>query len=512
MATVYSLICWGGRTGKSVTASSTTDYVTLTNHGLRSATGVRFLSGTLPTVASGAALDTSTTYYAKPIASNTFELYRESALTTKIDFTNNGSSLYMVSAYFSGLTSGDKSRYGSAGSERIYDGLAAWNTGRAAAGSFDTEVCEIGMAWDDYTASQNITVPSAETLITSKVNGVRSSAYHAGISGAGYRLYRYSASNSYTLILSSIRCTCDGFEVYLPSTVTGYGPGGVRLVNYFGSLKNMIVRGRFDYASGGNGISCEAPFSNAENCLSMGWNYGVYITNYTAGVQIANCTSAKNAYGFFGYSGANISGWYYNNIAIGNTTANWQAIPSGLTAASNNAGISGDTVWKTGTNPTITTLTADNSTFFDYAGNDYRAANSSCPQVDTGIVYYGYEDYSTDLADAERPSYNNGGAEAFDVGCYEFDNGYGLHPTTSTIALTNIVSGTRILITRDDTGAVLYNDVPGTSLTQSVTYIGAFTVVARKASVTPFYREFIASGVTVANQTTSIKLLQQLDE
>lgn len=35
MATVYSLVCWGGRTGKTVSISASTDVVTLTRHGVR---------------------------------------------------------------------------------------------------------------------------------------------------------------------------------------------------------------------------------------------------------------------------------------------------------------------------------------------------------------------------------------------------------------------------------------------------------------------------------------------
>ena len=120
--------------------------------------------------------------------------------------------------------------------------------------------------------------------------------------------------------------------------------------------------------------------------------------------------------------------------------------------------------------------------------------------------------YNTDISGSERPNYNNGGAEAWDGGCYEFDHGYGNHPATATISLTNVISGSRVLITRDDTSAVLYNDVPGTALDFETGYIGNFSVVIRKASESPFYREFSAGGTTVADQTTSIKALQQLDE
>jgi len=181
---VYSLICWGGRTGKSVTAATATDLVTLTNHGLRNATGVAFTSGTLPTVAD-AALALNTIYYAKYIAANTFELYYDVALTSKINFTSTGSALLMKSAYLLGLA--DLSRWGSSGSERIYNGLNAWYTARnTLATEYDPEVCEIGMAWDDIGTNFSILSKAPYTLLVSSVNGVRSDAYHAGAINTGY--------------------------------------------------------------------------------------------------------------------------------------------------------------------------------------------------------------------------------------------------------------------------------------------------------------------------------------
>ena len=54
--------------------------------------------------------------------------------------------------------------------------------------------------------------------------------------------------------------------------------------------------------------------------------------------------------------------------------------------------------------------------------------------------------------------------------------------------------------------------LPGSSLSFVTGYIGNFSVVIRKASESPYYREFSAGGTTVADQTTSIKALQQLDE
>jgi hypothetical protein len=155
MATVASLICWGGLNGKQVASINTsTDQLTITNHGLRDGGGVQFDSWTTaPTVAGGVALNT--TYYAKHISQNAFELYYDSGLTSKLDFTAAGSALYLKSAYLKGLT--DTSRWGT----RIYDGIATWNTGRSGASAFDVEIAEIGEAFTEIaTEGTLISVPS----------------------------------------------------------------------------------------------------------------------------------------------------------------------------------------------------------------------------------------------------------------------------------------------------------------------------------------------------------------
>ena len=72
MATVYGLVCWGGRTGKTVTLTIASPcVVTSTNHGLRDGTGLVFsTTGALPT-----GITAGTTYYARSTAANTFNLY-----------------------------------------------------------------------------------------------------------------------------------------------------------------------------------------------------------------------------------------------------------------------------------------------------------------------------------------------------------------------------------------------------------------------------------------------------
>ena len=494
MATVHSLVCWGGRTGKSVTASNSSGLIfTSTNHGLRDGTGLVFSGTTAP-----GNVTFGTTYYAKSLSANTFAIYTEPELTNRVAWSSAGSGVYAKSKKMLDYFDQYAGRWGDVGSERCYDGLASWNTARASALPTDEEVCEIGQAFDDNIANITIGIPCGAARIETKVNGQYTEAYHNGAIGAGYRVYRTSMGNNTTIYVTAQRVTVDGITVQL-AAVAGYAPNGLYL-GALGKAINVISIGRSD--GNGTGLRAEGQFSEFHNCLSIGWEKGFSSASSYVYFSIYNCTAVKNTYGFQTGSTTAIYGKFYNNIFVGNTT-NYYAV-TGLLASQNNAGVSGDTPY--GTNP-ITMAITD---FLDYANNDFRPALSTSPQVDSGVEYYGALAY--DIADAERPNYNNGGAEAFDIGCYEYDHGYGDHPATSHISLTNIVSGSRVLITRDDTSAVLYNDVPGASLNLETGYIGNFTVRIRKGSASPVYREFTAGGTTVADQTTSIKVLQQLDE
>lgn len=557
MATNYSYICWGGRTGKSVTVNSSTDYVTLTNHGLRDGKGVAFASGTLPTVA-GTALALNTTYYAKKISSSTFELYYDAGLTSKINFTSTGSSLILKGAHFLALA--NPSRYGPAGAERIYDGLNSFATARASVAlPSDYEICEIGEAFDDtLSANVSLNFGASATLVTTMVNGARSEAFHNGVVGAGYIAWRSEGSSYYAIICSGYNTSVDGFTVRAIAASTS-GIRGVYLARPSCWATRMIAIGPAGFLRG-IGFYMNNAYTHCVGCLAVGFGIGFAMTTYQYGVMMKNNLAAKNAVGFGTESSSNqYYGIYINNISIGNTT-NWASSVSGFERASNNAGESGNSPWVTSTNPTITMATTD---FVDFDNNDFRPASFTSPQVEAGMYLFGAE---FDLADNFRPNYTGPlygtsvaagsfvtglvytieavgttdftaiGASAntvgvkfkatgagsgdgtaildavFDVGCFEYDHSYGDWPATATIELSNIVSGSRVLITRDDTSAVLYNDVPGGSLSFSTQYIGAFTVIVRKASASPYYREFTAGGSTVADQTTSIKILQQLDE
>ena len=506
---IYSLVCWGGATGKSVAVSASTDYVTLTNHGLKNGAGVRFFSGTLPTVA-GTALALNTTYYAKYISSNTFELYYDAALTsnTKINFTSTGSSLVLKSAYLLGLS--DTSRWGT----RIYDGLNSWYAGRKDVSTyFDAEVCELGEAMYDGVTAVVISAPAESWTITSLVNGVRSSAFPDGSPHGGY-VITYGTSNNVALTLSAPRCTVDGLAVFNWSTSAG--TMGIRINAPSCTVEKCVVVGGFNGHTGIY-VTASAAVVFVKNCLVTGFANGYYIYNTATAVTFLNCIAYRNGSGFYTNNTSGYSAQHYNCISIGNASSNWFTGSMGDYNAGESDGAGG---YLLGTPPGAGVIGLTSADFVNYLGSgtapnwtvvpDLSPSSASAGQVDAGTYIYGVS--PTDITDAEVPNYNNGGAEAVDIGCYEYDHGFGNHPATATISLTNIVSGSRVLITRDDTSAVLYNDVPGASLSFVTGYIGNFSVVIRKASESPYYREFSAGGATVADQTTSIKALQQLDE
>lgn len=486
MATVYSLICWGGKDGKSVTVNSTTDLVTLTNHGLRNSKGVQFVSGTLPTV-SGTALALNTNYFAKWISTSTFELYYESSLTTKINFTSTGSSLVMKGSYYQGLS--DTSRWGT----RIFDGRVSWNTTRAAVATvFDTEVAELGDDYDDLVgATWTCTIPAAAVVMTSMVNGVRGNGWHGGVVGAGY-VAAVPNGGIKALASGNIQdVTFDGFSCTVLSTSLS---GTALATSILGGnvVKNMILSGIS--TSFGIGISLQGAMTKLQNCLITGLLRGIAPSSYTYGALIANNTVVGNGTGVYAEgSGAYTYGKWYNNAVFGNTT-NWsRAAPAAVEAASHNTGESGDAIatWEVGAGATSFDITS--AAFANYAGGDFRPASASSLLVDAGTDYYGRLAY--DLGDNEVPNYNNGGAEGIDIGCFEFDHEYGNHPASHVLTLTNVVVGSRVLVRDQADTTTHYDQIAADSTVEiTVTVYGDtrdnWRIKIRKASAAPFYQPF----------------------
>lgn len=521
MATVNSLVCWGGLTGKVVTLSIANPcVVTSTKHGVRDGLGLVFsTSGALPTgVVAGV------TYYAKKIDVDTFNLYDTKAhavsggATGRVATTGSQSGIQTaksdliinpatrLAAY--GLS--DLTRWGS----RIYDGISSWNAARtsAPASSLDVEICELG---EDFIDSQSdtiyLSVPSAAIRIETKVNEIRSEGFHVGVVAAGYCLHSPIGSID-QLYVNRPNVTTDGFTL---TCIPGwYSVYHIRCQQYSPTIKNMVViggGGQYSPNTYGYGIRFDdgASLATCINNVVVGCYRGISLTGYHVGALVANNTATNNGVGM--HSDSSMSGRYYNNLSVGNTS-NYSAI-SGPGVATNNAGLAGE-AWMFGTGSSrLTVATTD---FYGYASTpiNLRAASVGSPQVDAGVAYYGSLTY--DVADALTPNYNNGGSVAYDIGAYEFDHGYGLPPATCTLTLTNVVVGSRINI-RDQAGTTTHYDALAASSTVVVpiTVYGSsldnWRIRVRKASGSPNYIPYETLMTAIAG-ATSIYVSQIPDE
>ena len=489
MATVYSLVCWGGLTGKVVSISASTDVVTLTNHGLRNGAKL-WPSGTLPSE-----LNASTPVYARSTGTNTFTLHTSAAgaiaNTGQILFA--GSSTYAAVTLKSDLVASpstaladyglsDLSRWGAPGSERVYDGVASWRTTRnAATNATLDEVCEIAESFIEYRGSTlNINLGGGSNLIHTKIGSKRTPAFHAGVFDIGYEL---RASSSYVnLQLTGLNSIVDGFEVSSSNTDN-------TLLEITGTViaKNILVDGAGTARTHGIRVGS---YARAENVVVKNCITGVICVEYATNYFILNCLITKCTTGFQKASSSSTAGFFYNNIALGNTT-NWQSSPTGISAASKNAGGTGEAwVSASGTRIEITEASPFSTTFTDWTNNVFRLASGSA-LIDAATEYYNIQ--AADVSGAERPSYNNGGAEYYDVGPYEFDKGFGPHPASHTLTLTNVVVGSRVHI-RDQADTVTHYDAiaAASSVVIPITVYGDsrdnWRIKVRKASAAPYYQ------------------------
>lgn len=491
MAIIYSLICFGGRTGKTVTFTVSGSVVNLTNHGLRDGKGVAFSStGTLP-----AGLAAGTIYYVRSTGANTFTLHATNAdalaNTGQVTFTTTGTGTHNVKGqYFLSLTSGQRARYGSPGSERIYDGLVSMLSGTNPQLTINDEaVIEFGDEFDDTIAyAQSMNTPASRTAYTSLINGERSSAFHFGVVGRGYTL---RAVNDYANgpNVTGFNTTVDGISFRVERfTVRGFELNGNNNV-----LKNCIAFGvgspgsSVGFLINDGAINC-ALINNLAVGISGASSTGFRFNGYGANLTfVAHNSAHKNTNGFqMANQSTTQRGFYYNNVSVGNTV-NWSAFNSTqFQAAANNYGEAADQPWFKGTDTSIKTLTTDH--FADWAANDFRPAPGA-PHVDTAINTFRME--PVDLSGFARPAYNDGNPEVYDGGCYERDLGF-VRPAAHTLTLTNVVVGSRVLIESQDGSTAHYSGVASTTtVTATVTVYGdardQWRIKVRKASESPFY-------------------------
>ena len=503
---VFSLVCWGGRTGKSVTASNSSGLLfASTNHGLRDGTGLVFSGTTAP-----GNVTFGVTYYAKSLSANTFAIYTEAALTNRVAWSSAGSGVIAKSALMLDYFDQYPGRWGDAGSERCYDGLFSWASGRAVASAVDEEVCELGQAFTEIVSSSlQITVPCAVYTITSMLAGKRSEAFHAGTKTAGY-CFANSTTNR-KLRLTRPQGTVEGFVIEDTSSNYRY-QATLELEGFLTKGRNIIVAGNIASISTSVGVLLYGQISSIENSLVYGFYEGISLYQYTGSPSILNCTATKNTTGINAANtgGANGNGAsVIDTISIGNTTLNWYATNvTDLRAATNNLGGTGEAwIYGTGTRIEVTETSPFSALFVDWTNNDFRPASASSDSVDTGVEYYGALIY--DIADAERPNYNNGGAEAFDVGCYEFDHGYGDHPITATLTLTGLSVGSDVVVRSAGTSTILASVDQVTGSTWEYTYGATHSVdidVIKPGLVLVPFR-----NLALTASDSSLPVSQQLD-
>ncbi len=510
MATINSLVCWGGLTGKNgFTVSTATSQITLTRHGIMSGLAVFFSAWTTRPNVAGATLALDTRYYPKWISDDVFELYYDAGLTSKIVFTTTGAGLYLKSGLL--LAPADLSRWynSTTTTYRIYDSLKNANTVRSASAvTTDLEVIEIGEAFRDHMLdySLDLVILAASVRITASVNGLRTSAHHNGNPLGGYE-FVYSQYNGLTLLKYNMEV--DGFRI--KSAVEG--AYAIQLSKRGSVARNMIITGP---GSGTTvvGIGASQGAATIEYCVVTDCGYGLNLIAYEGPFYVRNNLFAKNGRGVEAqYNGAYpVYGFFFNNIAIGNVTYDWSTQPPSLDGASNNAGV-GTQAWVTAGGSRVT-IGADwngaNPLFRNYAANDFYPATpntNSSLIVETGTSYYAA--LPVDITGSPAPNYMNGAVAFLDIGPYEFDHGYGPWPVTATLTLTGLVSGSDIVVLVAGTSTILTSVDANAGSSWGYTYTTAQNVDI--GIIKPGYKVKYIRNYPLLTSSVSIPVEQQPD-
>lgn len=87
------------------------------------------------------------------------------------------------------------------------------------------------------------------------------------------------------------------------------------------------------------------------------------------------------------------------------------------------------------------------------------------------------------------------------------------YPLPGAIAtINNLIAGSRVKVTRVDTGALLAQDATaGTSITFDVPYSGSVLIEARKGTGTPAYRPWVTQANITTGSTITVTALQEID-
>ena len=433
MAVEYHLLTAFG-TGKTVTMSIASPcVVTYTAHGLSDGFKVVFTTtGALPTgVTSG------TTYYAKSTAANTFNLYTDAGLTNVVNTSGSQSGTHtIVSDYWyrlptSGSSDNWKSRYYYSGAYQVFAKLSEWLSNLPSRYDYKTNlILEIAEKWTDTSSAYTDQFQKFySVLITTKINGVWGSGFHNGAIGGGWmqRLTGNCWRGDYAVF--------EGLDIKTTSGACFINPNP------------CIVRFCIICSTGSNGIGQYGGGHVYHNNLVYGCSgIGIGWADYNPTVYIYNNTVIGCGTGLEGRNKAYVQ----NNVALGNTT-NWGTTPaSGY--FSNNAGLSGEAWTSSGASRVVVA----SSDFKNYvvpvtSASDFRPSGDSTAHTSSSaLVDVASQDFADmlaiDITGSIRPSYKNGSATNWDIGCYEFDWGYGVAPSTVNISITGMASGSEIAI------------------------------------------------------------------
>lgn len=494
MATDYCLLTWAGK-GTTVTFTDAGDIVNWTNHGGRTGQAFRLTTtGALPT-----GLSTGTTYYLREGAdANTFTVYPTltdaTNGTNQVTFTGTGSGTnQVVGEYWASRTTEQKTRWGTAGSERVYGTMIACAAGvNALTTNYFTDL-EIEI-YDAFTDNQggagvDFSLKWRSITIHSRLAGARTPAFHNGVFGSGYKLV--TTSQTTQLVSRCSRSVIDGLEFNCTYNNPTYG-AAIRAFAIGAITRNNLISGGF------YGIWVTAIGSTIHHNIVVNATNGFFLfgANTADTAQCYNNIAAKCVKGFIGSATANAcftASW--NNIAIGCTTP-WENTPVSCFIGYN----ASDTGTPWGDN--AVSMATDFTDFTDYANNDFCPASGLKPQVNAGTYIQDVE--LTDVADDVTPNYESATYpnNIIDIGAYEYDHGEGLAPSTVNITIDGMANGSVIAIYKTSDMSVILSPTTTTG-----TYAGTFiytadtgiTVRVRKGTAATKYLPYEYQGTITSS-------------
>jgi len=207
--------------------------------------------------------------------------------------------------------------------------------------------------------------------------------------------------------------------------------------------------------------------------------------------------------------------WYYTRTVTDANAFTLTTAPAGAAdidfTTDGSGAITYSLVWDT-TNTAKYLTTAD---FTDYVNNDFRPASGTSPHVEIVPISDGDGLPRYDLLDAVRPNYE---ASSYPdnkatAGPFEFDHDNGLAPTTVTISITGMISGSILAIYKTSDMSEIAAPASTTgSYSASYAYTGDTTIIVRvrKGTSVGKYLPYEYAG-TITSVGFSLNVSQILD-